>query len=238
MERQKPPATTRNYILPKRKNNFGRAKYGHISKKQRTGAADAATDASTAAAVPTPSPANRRRERQINPSQQIQRLTKKAKGLFDECGKLKGQLEESEKETIRLQQQVLELQQQLKDQESANKREVDALKASHKVAIDKQNRQYAAQQKRYKTKLSSTIDDATSKIEEAEAMKSDAQQIARSAQLELDRVIRNERASNAEAIKRTKEQFRNRLMDFAHIVTTDMASLKEVYRNFCHGSNS
>jgi hypothetical protein len=83
---------------------------------------------------------------------------KKSERFYDECANLMMQLKDSATEKNRLQQKVLELQQQLKDQERAHKKEVDELKALHKVESNKQNKLYQSQQKRYNTMLSSTGD--------------------------------------------------------------------------------
>eukprot|EP00986_Skeletonema_menzelii_P016060 scaffold13440_cov80-Skeletonema_menzelii.AAC.1 len=194
-----PPTTTRKFKAkpPKRKRKFGRANFGDDgwNKKARNGAAAAAaatheTDQPTAAAAAAPAISNQ--QRRVHQSQQIQALSKKGEGLFNECAKLNKQLVDSDTNNKHLQQEVLRLQQQLKDQEGAHNREVlqlqqqlkdqegahniqvDELKASHKVEINKQINAYRLQQKRYRTLLSSNIDHANERIEEAKAMKSEA----------------------------------------------------------------
>ncbi len=134
--------------MPKRKRKFGPALYDSRSKKERTGAVNVvaaaaiATDENNvqptaAEAVATTSKA-KRSQKKLPPSQQIQRLEKKAAGFFDECAKLTNELKQEKMKYDELQQENLRLQQQVIDQQN----EINELKASHKVEIDKLNKLY------------------------------------------------------------------------------------------------
>ena len=127
--------------MPKRKRKFGRALHDSRSKKERSTVAAAATatvenslQPTAAEAVATISKATakaKRSQKKLPPSQQIRRLEKKVAGFFDERAKLKNELKQEKMKYDQLQQQVIDQQ-----------NEINELKASHKVEMDKLNKLY------------------------------------------------------------------------------------------------
>ena len=231
-----------------------------FNKRKRTGAAAARDDVQTndrAAGddnIATPSPTNKQ-QRRVYMSQDVQKAEKKAAGYFKECEKLQNILNDGEEKNNQLQQQVLQLkqqlikerkehkaevkkiiddkkqlEQQLLNERKAHKSELEKTVASHTAELNKQIKLYRAQQKRYKTKLSSTIDHANEKERKAEEdceearvnadmVKKKAMEEVLASQKDSARVIQRERESTALSLKRLEERQRDRLMVLTELVT-------------------
>ncbi len=257
-------AKRRNIKLPKKKRKFVRAKHGlssSISKRQRNGAAAAGDDvqpnidrAAGDDNIATPSPTNKQQQRYT--SQDVQKAEKKAAGYFKECEKVQNKLTAEEAKNYQLQQQVLQLQQQLRNERimhksevkktiddqkqlkqqllnerEAHKRNLENTIASHTAELNKQTKLYIAQQNRYKTKLSSTIDHSNDKERKAEedckAARVNADTVKKKAAEEVlasrkdsARVIQKERENTARVQKRLEERYRDKLMVLTELVTT------------------
>eukprot|EP00985_Skeletonema_marinoi_P025872 scaffold19435_cov73-Skeletonema_marinoi.AAC.7 len=116
---------------------------------------------------------------------------------------------------------VNKLEEQIIMVKSACEKDIQGINHTHKLKTDKLNNLLQSQQQRYKTKLSSTIDDANKKLEEANELKLEAQETIRAAHKDAERVIVNERNHSTHLQKRLKEKHKTELMAFIKSTTTN-----------------
>ncbi|KAK1740661.1 hypothetical protein QTG54_008756 [Skeletonema marinoi] len=122
---------------------------------------------------------------------------------------------------IAREKEVNELEEQIVMAKSAREKDIEDTNHTHKLKTDKLNNLLQSQQQRYKTKLSSTIDDANKKLEEANELKLEAQETIRAAHKDAERVIVNERNHSTHLQKRLKEKHKTELVALIKSTTTN-----------------
>ena len=168
---------------------------------------------------------NQLNEEKIKTEQLKQELQQLRQRLIDDKNMHEDKAEELKdllsSEKIAREKEVNELEEQIVMAKSAREKDIEDTNHTHKLKTDKLNNLLQSQQQRYKTKLSSTIDDANKKLEEANELKLEAQETIRAAHKDAERVIVNERNHSTHLQKRLKEKHKTELVAFIKSTTTN-----------------